>query len=376
VFRKQDGAQIIQETGGVPACLKGYTWARREGMLTKLESGRMFDICQALQLQNIQNRRSPFSDKVTKSVSKVADVFSATISGGTIKQAPGLKEAEALLADGRLAFPREDGSYLEALLQWNINGLTHLRASALMAGGSEKLIDAFDSSIGELQGQLVTLPLPTAAQAVLDQASGPDPINPEGAEGLEKSEALSAVQGARMKEVVQAALLLHALCEINEGVSGGYRTCSGSGLELRIWHLINYSKLLVLDALQRSPAFGPAGIRAANIISDPDCQPRLMMRHSDPPLDLALLAALSPQDKDRPSGSNKANLEVYGEQYQIAVFNCYILRRIHMHAEPSRHAALLATLSALLRLVRQLAAESLPASFTAPSPFAPLLYAS
>jgi hypothetical protein len=62
-----------------------------------------------------------------------------------------------------------------------------------------------------------------------------------------------------------------------------------------------------------------------------------------------------------------------GADYQAAVMCCYLVRRAQVYAEASRADALLASLATLLRTLRQLAADSLPAGFAFPSPFAPLL---
>ena len=52
------------------------------------------------------------------------------------------------------------------------------------------------------------------------------------------------------------------------------------------------------------------------------------------------------------------------DEYQAAVFNCYIVRRVQMHAEASRAAALIEALSALLRHLRHLAAGTQFTCFT------------
>ena len=123
-----------------------------------LESARLCDVHQALLVQQRQNARcAPALAALVEAPLRplIAASFVALGARDERAQLAALGEAEALLSDGRLAFPREDGAYAEALLQWNAHGVRTLRAAAALAGAPAPLAEAFDAADAALQASAV-----------------------------------------------------------------------------------------------------------------------------------------------------------------------------------------------------------------------------
>jgi len=157
-----------------------------------------------------------------------------------------------------------------------------LHASA--AAAKTRVLDACDAAIASLESRLASLPLPSAAQAVVDQvaaeiggAGGGEMGDGEGVAGARH---LSAAQADKLKESVAAALLMHALNDVNVRLGFIGANLGGvCGVAARVVHYQHLSMLLLHDAMC-SPAFGAAGARAAEIVSDAESAPRQVLRHA------------------------------------------------------------------------------------------------
>lgn len=122
VFRRQDGVQVLNapSAAAVAPRLRAFLWTRREGALSKLESSRMIDIWRALLLLHIQNERAVFGHVTKSIIEPVSAALQAKMGGdgprGRELQGDVLRDANGMMQDGRLSYPREDAAYCEALL--------------------------------------------------------------------------------------------------------------------------------------------------------------------------------------------------------------------------------------------------------------------
>ncbi|EKX50597.1 hypothetical protein GUITHDRAFT_135226 [Guillardia theta CCMP2712] len=311
------------------------------------------------------------------------------MTGGGAKsmdlQDAGARQAQGLLLDGRLAYPREDTFYCEAMIQWNIACLSQLRAFAAGARASKSVLSTLQEGIDALSKTFSSLPIQSATQDILTQvkkrrtspssSQASQQPNPEDA----NVEELGTTQLSRLKEIVQAGLLLHALGDLNGklGFAGngdisqgrGHYSVKGSGAQFN--HLYGYS-LLLIDEVLTSSSFGPQGKLAADLICDPSNSARQLLLYGEPSFAAGLWQSLANNDGGGGAGSCPSSGSS-SDDYQTAAFNCYVIRRVHMHAEPSRNATLLSVLNAMLRVARELAGECFPVTFSLPSPFAPLI---
>jgi len=122
VFRRQDGVQVLNAPGAAAIAprLRPFLWTRRDGVLSKLESSRMIDIWRALLLLHTQNERAAFGYLTKSAIQSVSAALRDKMGGdgprGSELQGDVLRDANGMIQDGRLAYPREDAAYCEALL--------------------------------------------------------------------------------------------------------------------------------------------------------------------------------------------------------------------------------------------------------------------